>query len=132
MHFGASKVVSWRSKISPKCDFSTERTVHEQNGESITAFWRAHWQVLQSTLLVRKDCQKNCGFLPCISNADRFAVFRGVHLCLHGRARVLFQIKMIKLKHSVLVLGNFVPIRGAMYWQSVCELQRVRFLFRDV
>ena len=37
---------------SPKSNFPAERTVHEQNGESITAFWRVHWQVLESTLLI--------------------------------------------------------------------------------
>ena len=49
-------------------------------------FRRVHWQVLESTFLSGKIVQKNCGFLPCISNADRSAVFRGVHPYLHGRA----------------------------------------------
>ena len=39
-------------------------------------------------------------------------------------------INLRKPKHRSFVLGNLVPIRGAASWQSVCELQRVRFLFR--
>ena len=118
--------------FSPRMFFSAERTVHEQNGESITAFWRVHWQVLESTFLVRKDCPRNLRVPPCISDADRFAVFRGVHSCLHGSACVLFQINMRKRKHRFFVLCNLVPIRGAVSWQSVCELPRVRFLLGGI
>ena len=39
---------------------------------------------------------------------------------------------MTKVKHRFFVLGNLVPIRGAVSWQSVSELQRVRFLFRGI
>ena len=41
--------------FSPKCDISAERTVHDQNGESVTVFWRVYWEVLESICLVRKD-----------------------------------------------------------------------------
>ena len=91
-------------------------------GESIGRFWRVHF--LSGKI-------ENCGFLPCISDADRFAVFRGVHPCLHVSV-FLFQIKMTKLKHKSFVLGNLVPVRGAAPWHSVCELQRAHLLFRDV
>ena len=111
---------------------SAERTVHEQNGESITVFWKVHWQVLESTYLVGKDCPRKLRVPPCISDADRFAVFRGVHSCLHGSAYNMFQTNMRKLKHRSFVFGNLVPIRWAVSWQSVCELQRIRFLFRGI
>ena len=44
----------------------------------------------------------------------------------------MLQTNMRKLKHRSFVLGNIVPIKGAVSWQSVCELQRVRFLFRGI
>ena len=95
-------------------------------GESITAFWRVHWQVLESTLLVRKDSPRQIAD-SCLASLTQIAslCFEESILVFMGGPRVLFQIKMIKLKHRVLVLGNIVPIRGAVYWQSVCELQRV-------
>ena len=43
-------------------------------------FGESNWQVLESTYLFRQIVQENCGFLPCISDADRFACFP----CLHG------------------------------------------------
>ena len=54
-------------------------------GESIGRFWRVHF-------LSGKIVQENCGFPPCIYNADRLVVFRGLHPCLHGSACVLFQM----------------------------------------
>ena len=62
-------------------DASAQRTVHEESitalFDSLLAGWRVH-------LLSGKNVQETCGSLPCISDADRFAVFRGVHPCFRG------------------------------------------------
>ena len=53
--------------------------------------------------------------------------------CLIMGVRVFCSKSKIKnLKRRSVIHGNLVPIRGAVSWQSVCEFQRVRFLFRDI
>ena len=126
MHFGASKVVNWRAAVFSK-------SVIFRRTDSPLAKRRVHYGVLESPLAgfgectSSGSCPRKLRVPPCISDADRFAVFRGVNPCLHGSTCVLFQINMIKLKHRSFVLGKLVPIIGAVSWQSVCELQRVGF-----
>ena len=123
------------ARISPMMRFfcktdrpRAKRRVHYGPfGESIGKFWRVHF-------LSGRIVQKICGFLPPASltqSADRFAVFRGVHPRLHGSVCSVPN-KNDQVETHLFGLGNLLPVRGAVSWQSVCEFQRVRFLFRDV
>ena len=133
MHFGASKVASWRAKI-----FSEMRSFRRT--DSPRAKRRVHYGFLESPLAGFGEYTSRPERLSkkiadsCLASLTQiaFPCFEESILVFMGGPRVLFQIKIIKLKHRVLVLSNFVPIRGAVYWPSVCELQRVHFLFRDV
>ena len=62
--------------VLQKCDFSAKQTVNEQNLESPLAGFGEYTSCLERV-------SKNCGFLPCISDADSFVGLRGVHPCLH-------------------------------------------------
>ena len=64
-------------------DSFSNNAIFPQNGLStskaespLRPFWRVHWRVLESTTIVWKMVQQNWGLLPCISDADSFAVFR--------------------------------------------------------
>ena len=121
-------MISWRAAFPrpflQRCDASAKRDsprakrrVHYGPfGQSIGRLWRVHF-------LSGNIVQEHCGFLPCISDADHLAVFRGVHLCLHGSVYSASK-NFEKLKHRFFVFGNLVSVRGAVSWQSVCELQR--------
>ena len=84
-------------------------------GESIGRLWRVHF-------LSRKSGLENFGVLPCFSDADRFAVFRRVHPCLDVNVCSV-PSKDDEVETQIFALGNLVPVRGAVSWQSVCELQ---------
>ena len=107
-------------KFSPKMCFFRRTDSPRAKWRVHYAFWKVHWQVLESTFLVRKECPRKLRVPPSISDADRFVVFRGVHPCLHGSAYVLFLINMRKLKQS--------------QSEGPCprNLQTVCFLFRGI
>ena len=71
-----------------------------------------------------RSVQENCGVLPCISDADRFTVFRGVHACLH---RSVHSVKDNKIETLIFVLESEGRVLAI-----ICELHKSTFLFRNI